>query len=127
MILESLAALNFALSAFDAYLTQRRIREYGVNVEMNCWIRKLSTQLGPQTAALIGVMVPGTLWTYCFLYFSLGIPLAFLTGFNLKRFLIQLTSIELERDARVHKLLDELGGPSSEEVGDSDAPSRRVK
>jgi hypothetical protein len=126
LILQLLALTNFALGAFDCWLTQRRIKAYGPKVELNRGIRKLSTLLGPEIAAILGVMIPVFGWSYGLYFFKLAIPLAFLTGFNLKRFFIQMTSIQLERDARVHKLLQELGSevpPSHYESTSSSDPS----
>lgn len=103
-----IAAINFLIGAFDTYLTQRRITDYGVEVELNNLIRWMSTCLGPQVAAILGVMLPTTLWTYLLYYFNLPIMLALLTGFNLKRFEIQVASLFFEHRAKnIQKMIDD--------------------
>lgn len=124
MILESFAALNLGLGAFDAYLTRRRIKEYGPKVEMNRAVRWLSTLLGPTLAAIWGVFGPCVGWTYCFYFFKWGLPLAFLTGYNLKRFFNQMASIALERDARMHQLLKELGSGNGDTLPPDESTSK---
>lgn len=129
-----LALLNFLLGVFDTWLTQKRIRDYGVSVELNGMIRRLSTLLGPQMGSIIGVLVPASLWTYIFLYFHLPIALAVLVGFNLKRFEIQFASLLFERQAKnikemiddYHKLADsEATLPSGESTPKESASSSK--
>jgi hypothetical protein len=99
-MLTFLILINFALAAFDAWLTQRRIVDYGVDVELNGVIRKLATGLGPQMAALLGVMIPVALWSYLAFYFNTPVLFAVLVGFNLKRFEIQVASLAFEKSAK---------------------------
>jgi len=116
-----LATVNFLLGAFDAYITQRRIRDYGVHVELNGIIRWLATHLGPYLASLIGVLGPCVGWTYIFTALELPIPLAILIGFNLKRFHIQLSSLQFEREARALKAeLDKRNGEAALNPPESD-------
>lgn len=116
-----LAAINFFLGAFDAYITQRRIRDYGVNVELNSGIRYLATHLGPYLASIIGVLGPCIGWSYIFTVLELPIPLAILIGFNLKRFHIQLSSLQFEREARALKAeLDKRNGRAALNPPESD-------
>lgn len=108
MILEALAAGNFALGVYDAYITQRRIKLFGVNFELNKLIKSVSTHLGPELAAIIGVLGPCVGWTYIFTYFNAAIPLALMVGFGLKRFEMQLSSRAYEKAAlEMQKMIDE--------------------
>ena len=103
-----LAAANFLLGTFDTWLTQRRITDYGVTVELNGLIRKLSTYLGPMLGAILGVMVPVFCLTYLLYYFNMPVLLALLVGFNLKRFEIQFASLMFEKQAKnIKKMIDE--------------------
>jgi hypothetical protein len=109
MILQALAALNAIFVVFDAYVTESRIRKYTPQAEMQSQIRWLATHLGPKLGTILGVIGPGFGWTAGLFYFHLAIPLAFLTGYNAKRFMIRLLSFKLEHDPRVQALLQELG------------------
>lgn len=102
-----LAALNFLLAIFDTWLTARRIRDYGVKVETNGLIRFLSTHVGPELGALLGVTIPAAMWTYLLVDLHLPVALALLVGWNLKRFDRQLASLEFEKKAgNVSELID---------------------
>jgi hypothetical protein len=128
MIIQILAAANFLLGCYDAWLTQHRIKAFGKGFELNRLIKGLSTLLGPQFAALIGVLVPVVGWTYIFTYFNLLWALALMVGFNAKRFEMQLSSRVFEKQATaMKKMMDEIGRteatlPSSE-LTDKDARS----
>jgi hypothetical protein len=98
-----LAAINFLLGAFDAYITQRRLRDYGPSVELNSIIRYMATHLGPYLASIIGVLGPCIGWTYIFTVLNQPVFLAVLIGFNLKRFEIQWASLRFEAQARALK------------------------
>jgi hypothetical protein len=117
MILESLAVVNFCMGVYDSLLTKQRIQEYGPVIETTTPIRWLATRMGPETAALLGILLPVAGWTFGLLYFKLGIPLALLTGFNLKGFWMRLASRSLEKDPRVQKFLKELGGSEDMDSG----------
>lgn len=110
MILQLLAASNFLLGAYDAWLTQRRMKSFGPNFELNRLIKGISTHLGPELAAVIGVLGPCVGWTYIFSYFNLTWALALMVGFNLKRFEIQLSSAVFEKQAKqIQKMINEFG------------------
>ena len=110
MILQILAATNFLLGAYDAWLTQHRIKAFGKGFELNGLIKVLSTHLGPDLAAVIGVLGPCVGWTYIFTYFNLTWALALMVGFNVKRFEMQLSSRVFEKQATALKvMMDEFG------------------
>ena len=114
MILQALAATNFLLGTYDAYLTQRRMKAFGVNFELNSLIKKLSTHSGPELASVIGVLGPCVGWTFIFTYFNLPWALALLVGFNAKRFEIQLSSDQFERSAqKIQKMINEYRSANS--------------
>jgi len=108
VILQVLATANFLLGAYDAWLTQKRMKAFGVNFELNKLIKVLSTRLGPDLASVIGVLGPCVGWTYIFCYFNLPIPLALMVGFGLKRFEVQLASRVYEKNAlKIQKMMNE--------------------
>lgn len=100
MLIQLLAASNFLLGAYDAWLTQKRIKLFGKGFELNRLIKILTTHTGPETAAIIGVLGPVVGWTYILSYFNLTWALALLVGYNLKRFELQLSSAVFEAHAR---------------------------
>lgn len=108
MTLEILASLNFLLGAYDSWLTQRRIKSFGVNFELNRLVKRISTFLGPDLAAIIGVLGPSVGWTYIFCFFNLPVLLALLVGYNLKRFEMQLSSQVFEDNLKkIQKSIEE--------------------
>lgn len=108
MILQVLAASNFLLGAYDAWLTRRRMKAFGKNFELNQLIKVLSTHLGPDLAAVVGVLGPCVGWTFIFTFFNLPWALALLVGFNAKRFEIQLQSRVYEKSAlKIQKMMNE--------------------
>lgn len=102
--LDALVLTYFSLGVFDAWLTCRRIKDYGPAVETNKSIRKMAHHLGPQIAAVVGVMVPTVSIAFLLWLFQLPIVLALLVGFNFKRFDIQLASLEYEK---IHRNIKE--------------------
>ena len=85
-----------------------------MNFELNRLIKVLSTHLGPELAAVIGVLGPCVGWTYIFSYFNLPWALALMVGFNLKRFEIQLSSAVFEKQARaLQKMMKEFRSANS--------------
>lgn len=126
MLLQLLASTNFLLGVYDAYLTNRRMRAFGKNFELNKLIKGLSTHLGPELAAVIGVLGPCVGWTFIFSYFNLPWALALMVGFNAKRFEIQLSSAAYEKSAlQIQKMMDDFGHRGAtlppSEVTDKDA------
>lgn len=92
-----LALANLGLGAYDAYLTQKRMKQYGVEIELNAAIRWLSTQTGPETGAYIGIILPAFLQSLVGMSFNLGLALAVLVGFRLRFFYTQLQSHKVEK------------------------------
>src|ERR671924_1718321 len=102
-----LAAVNFALGCFDVYVTRRHIVRYGTQVETNELIVLLATRLGPELAALIGVILPTALWTLLLSGLGYNIPLAILVGYNLRRFVLRLSTLKFEYDLlKIKKHID---------------------
>jgi len=84
------------------------MKAFGKQFELNSLIKVLSTPLGPDLAAVIGVLGPCVGWTFIFTFFNLPWALALLVGFNAKRFEIQLQSRVYERSAlKIQKMMKE--------------------
>lgn len=94
------AVLLFVLAGFDTWLTQRRISRYGIGVELNRAIRWLSNKIGPEFAAVLGVMTPATALIAIALIAHLQWVLPLLVGFRLRQFFVQCESLAFERDIR---------------------------
>jgi hypothetical protein len=108
VLLQTLAATNFLLGSYDAWLTQKRMKAFGKQFELNSLIKLLSTLLGSDLAAVIGVLGPCVGWTIILTFFNLPWALALLVGFNAKRFEIQLQSRAYEKAAlQIQRMMKE--------------------
>lgn len=128
MILQALAATNFFLSAYDAWLTQKRMKAFGNNFELNKLVKVLSTRLGPELAAAIGVLGPCVVWTYIFFYFNLPVALAIMVGYGFKRFELQLASRVYEQKVlEMTRMINEFRATNAATlpVGESTPPVAR--
>src|SRR5437879_619164 len=96
-----LALANLGIGAFDAYLTQRRMKDYGFDIELNKAIRWIATQTGPETAAYIGIIIPTFLQSLVGLAFNLPSALALLVGFRARFFWTQWQSLKFEKQAKI--------------------------
>ena len=106
MILQVLAACNCILGAYDAWITQHRMRAFGLNFELNRLVKSIATRMGPEMGAAIAVFGPVVGWTYIFYYFNLPWALALMGGYGLKRFEIQLQSRVFEKNAlQIQKMM----------------------
>jgi|SRR6267142_1533161 len=111
MILQALATTNFLLGAYDTWLTQKRMKAFGVNFELNKLVKLLSTRLGPESASVIGVLGPLVGWTYIFFYFNLPVCLAIMVGYGFKRFELQLASRVYEQKVlEMTRMINEFRG-----------------
>ena len=108
-MLKTLALINFALAAFDAYLTRRRMHEYGIWVELNQTIQKLSCSLGIEMGVLLGIMLPVLAQTAVIYWLNWPVAFGVLIGFRLKLFVNQLMSMKFEKQLREYKKQIELG------------------
>jgi len=100
MELQVLVASIFALTTFDAWLTAKRIKDYGIEVEINQGIKHMAKWFGPEVASLIMLFGPTLLWVLLGIkahsYSGLGI----LVGFKLRFFYNQLQSLAFEKEAK---------------------------
>lgn len=135
MLLELLTAVYFVEVAFDAWLTRKRIKRYGPNVELNGLVRWAATHMGPELAAMLFVIGPAFGWAYLFWAFDFPVGLALLVGWKGKLFNIQLASLEFEKQAtELAKLINSRGKasddatlPSDELTSKSEASSSKDK
>lgn len=99
-MLKTLAVINFALAAFDTYLTRRRMNEYGIWIELNKTIQLLSKALGVEMGVLLGMAVPVAAETILFYWLNWPVAFGFLIGFRLKLFIQQLYSLRFEKQLK---------------------------
>jgi len=97
MMPEFLAFLVCALAAFDAWLTQRRMRAYGTKIELNPVLVVGARYLSLHWVMLFGIFAPSALIAAFLLYKEFILALAFFAGFRTNLFLIQCLSLLLER------------------------------
>ena len=115
MTLYLLALAVFAMAAFDARLTARRISDYGPGIELNSVIASLSTKIGSEGAALIGIMIPNALAIALSIHYNWGIFLGGLVGFKLRYFYNQIQSLRVKKFLREVKadINSKSSGPSA--------------
>ena len=87
----SLAALH------DSWLSWRRIKDYGVGVELNPLTSYLCRIGGPLNGVIAGVLLPHFLFTYFSWVYEWEAFYIFYTGWYAHLFLIQRASLALER------------------------------
>lgn len=120
-----LAALLFMCGVFDSYLTVRRIKDWGPNVELNRLIRFTSTRLGPELAVLLFVLGPLVGWAYIFKLFDFPIGLGLMVGWKLKMSYVQILSLHVEKDAKLlRSMIDKKFGSGDATLPSSDATDR---
>lgn len=121
-----LSIAYFTCLVMDMYITRRRIKDYGPEVELNSFIKKLATLMGPELGSLIGVGAIGAMWLFIFNYFNLPSLLAISLGWKLKMFKIQIDSIffehQLKKMAKV--INDKHFGSESATLPDEDLTSK---
>lgn len=102
-MLKTLALINFALAAFDVYLTRRRMHDYGIWIELNKTIQKLSEMLGIESGILLGIMIPVAAQTILFYWLNWPVAFGLLIGFRFKLFITQLYSLQFEKQLKAKK------------------------
>jgi len=107
-LLEGLALANFALGVFDGWLTQRRMTDYGPEVELNSLIVSLAKIFNPQVAVLVVcILFAGAQSLLCTLM-DWPSALAFLVGFRFKLLIGQVQSLFFEAQLKKFtKMLEE--------------------
>ena len=115
----------FLMAAFDARLTARRISAYGPKVELNEAIANLSTRIGSEGAALLGIMLPNAIIIGLCYAANWPTVLAILAGFKIRYFWNQIQSLKFEKQIKaITKELNLRGAerqPST--LNDADASS----
>jgi len=127
-MLLTLATINFGLAAFDSWLTRRRMRDYGLNVELNPAIRFLCAVCGLEVGIMLGVMLPVAAQTLLLTWLNWPIAFALLIGFRTKLFVIQLQSLQFEKQLKAIRKELEIGDHSAEppSIGQSASVKDRV-
>jgi hypothetical protein len=121
-MLELLCLINFSFAAFDAWLTRRRLKTYGPNVELNGIIRATAKVLGPEAAVIGPILFIGASQSYLCNFFHLEWVIAMLVGFRLRMFYNQLMSMRFESQAKdIQKLINSklAGGPQAPSPADA--------
>lgn len=115
-LLKILVVSYFAVSCFDAWLTNARMHRYGIDVELTSTIRKLAKAVNIETAIVAGILVPSAAMCALCLIFRTPTLMGLLLGFRLNFFYVQLQSLifeaQLKKFKREHP--DVFGGQSSE-------------
>jgi len=99
-MLTFLAILYFSLCTYDAWITRKRLIEYGPQVEGNEVIRNLATKQGPEIAVYVGLILPSVLLTLVLVALDWPLALATLIGYRFRMFVNQFQSLQFEKEAR---------------------------
>lgn len=103
MELQVLVASIFALTTFDAWLTSKRIKDYGIEIEINQGVKRMAKWFGPEVASLVMLFGPTLFWTLLCIKLHSYSGLGLLTGFKLRFFYNQLQSLAFEKEAKAIK------------------------
>lgn len=97
----SLIVVASICAIYDAYLTRRRIMEWGISAELNPLTAWLCRHLGLSDGIVGGILAPHIFISV----FAFTIPTiyVFYTGFLTKQLLMQLASLSVEREMREHR------------------------
>ena len=108
-MLAILAVTNASLAIFDCWLTRRRILDYGVNIELNSFIRRCVNNSNSEIGVTVGVMLPVVLLTALFVWLNWPIAFAIMIGMRLKAFFGQVQSLQFESQVKaIRKRLDDM-------------------
>ena len=77
--------------------------EYGVWIELNKTIQKLSTSLGIDSGVFLGIMIPVAAQTILFYWLNWPVAFGLLIGFRFKLFITQLYSLQFEKQLKAVK------------------------
>jgi len=99
-MLTILATIYFTLATFDAWITRKRMIQYGAQVEGNEFIRNLATTKGPELATYVGIILPSILITLVLVALDWPIALSGLIGYRIRMFVNQFQSLKFEEEAR---------------------------
>ena len=122
-----LISAYFALSLFDAWLTRRRVNDYGLYIETNPVIVWLSLHTNPEIGIGAGIFIPTVAIVGASLWLSSPALLAFFIGMRAKAFFYQVSSLKFESElgefrAELDKqFLGEAGHPSAGSPSSDDA------
>lgn len=92
--------IYFSLCAFDAWITRKRMIQYGPQVEGNEIVRNLATTKGPEAAVYVGIILPSILISLVLVALDWPLLLAGLTGYRVRMFINQFQSLQFEKEAR---------------------------
>jgi len=98
-----LAFLVAALTAFDCWLTIRRVHKYSEAIELNAPLKYVAKHIGWRGALILLIFVPNTALAFLWVALNWGRALAFFAGLRTTLFIFQVGSLRAE-DAIVEAL-----------------------
>ena len=102
-MLSTLAILFFILIVFDAAFTRRRMRMFGLNVELNPIIKNMCAILGVELGVTLSMVVPAAALTYLLYMTHFQVGLALLIGFRARLTYVQLQSVKFEKQIKEYR------------------------
>jgi hypothetical protein len=99
-MLAVLAAVFFGLVVFDATFSRRRMRLFGLSVELNAAIKNTCALLGIELGVFVTMLLPAAALTYLCYRTHFQVGLALLIGFRARLSYIQIQSLKFEHQIR---------------------------
>lgn len=99
-MLQALAILFFGLCAFDSVFTRRRMRLFGLNVELNSLIKNTCALCGIELGVFLTMLLPAAALTFLLYKTHFEVGLALLIGFRARLSYIQIQSLKFEKQIR---------------------------
>jgi hypothetical protein len=115
MMILAWAGAALALTTSDAYITWRRIKRYGLEVEFSPTIRWLVEYLGLTAGVFFGVFAASSVLLWLLVGLHLPGVIAAIVGFRARHFYNQALSFKYERD--IEALARQLKAAASQNQG----------
>ena len=102
-MLAALAILFFVLVAFDAVFSIRRMKLFGLNVELNSLVKNACALLGIEAGVFLTMLIPAAALTLLLYKTHFQVGFALLVGFRARLSYIQIQSLKFEKQIRQFK------------------------
>lgn len=102
-MLLALALIYYGLVCFDAVFTGRRMKKFGLNVELNQFVKWMCSTCGIEFGLLATMCAPASLLALFLLKTHFEVGFALLIGFRSRLSYIQIQSLKFEKQIREFK------------------------
>lgn len=124
-MLLALALIYYSLVAFDAVFTMRRMKKFGLAVELNSLVKNACALLGIEFGLFATILAPASALSLLLLWTHFQVGFALLIGFRARLSYIQIQSLKFEKDIRTFCKENGIEIGKSSGAGKSAPPSAR--